>query len=312
MRLTLAFIFVLTAALTQPALAQDWETLACPVEDHISGLTFVQADTAFAVTKSGRCLRTYDGGISWSIFSVSGGLSLEDACFLDGKRGAVCGRNGQIHLTVDGGVTWEDNSWPDTAAWFFDIEFFDDKTAMVVGIRRLPDAPLTGIALRSTDSGRTWKEYQTIGMGYSEIDYRTGGPVYLLSIGKIHTSTDGGEKFKSRLAGLNRPARTISMFGATGIMAGPNGVCAYTRDSGVTWNQTALEQELVVVASQMVDEKTGYIAGKDGLMMVTTDGGKNWQKEEIDPTMHVLDLCLGGDNLYAVGGNGKIIFKKVR
>ena len=169
---------------------------------------------------------------------------------------------------------------------------------------------MASIALRTTDGGKTWKLLEPMGMAYSEILYdKPGRKLFLMSLGKMHISNDGGSKWKSLFTVEGVPARTFSIFGNTGIMAGPKGVCAYSADSGKTWYKNSRGASEHFVSSALVDSKRGYIAGLDGLMLATKDGGRTWEPEKLPETFLVLDMYVNGKNVYAVGTEGVILYK---
>jgi photosystem II stability/assembly factor-like uncharacterized protein len=308
------FITVILALsiLCSSAASQDWKIVSSPTEDNITGICSVHPDTFFIVTSKGNCARTYDGGKSWQVAQVAAGIHLEDVSFADSKLGVVCGRSGVLYRTVDGGATWESKSLKDTIPWFIDVEMFDAQTGLVIGMTRDSASPLRGLALRTTDSGLTWNKQKPLGLGYAEILYNRGGPVYLLSFGQLHSSDDFGKRWKSAKTVDGLAARTVSIFGKTGLLAGPNGMCAFSSDTGQTWTKLDQWSEKIYIAAEMIDEEVGYIGGANATVMRTADGGHTWKAELMARSFDVLDMCLIGDRLFAVGSNGGIIAKKVK
>lgn len=308
------FITVILALLIicSSAASQDWKIVNSPVEDNITGICWVHPDTFFIVTSKGNCARTYDGGKNWQVVRVAAGIHLEDVSFADSKLGVVCGRSGVLYRTVDGGATWESKSLKDTIPWFMDVEMFDAQTGLVIGMTRDSASPLRGLALRTTDSGLTWKKQKPLGLGYAEILYNRGGLVYLLSFGQLHSSDDFGKSWKSARTVDGMVARAVSIVGKTGILAGPNGMCAFSSDTGQTWTKLDQLSDKIYIAAEMVDEEVGYIGGTNATIMRTADGGRTWTAELMARSFDVLDMCLIGDRLFAVGSKGGIIAKKVK
>ncbi len=311
MRYSIAIIPALLI-LCSSAASQDWKVINSPFEDHITGICSVHSDTFFIVTVKGDCGRTYDGGKSWWVTSVGESIHLEDVSFAHSKLGVVCGRSGALYRTVDGGATWESKSLKDTLPWFMDVEMFDTQTGLVIGMTRDTASPLRGLAYRTTDGGLTWEIQKPLGLGYAEILYNRGGPVHLLSFGLLHSSDDLGKSWTSVKTVDGVAARAVSIVGKTGILAGPNGISAFSSDSGKTWTKLDQWSEKIYIAAEMVDEDVGYAAGTDATMMRTTDGGRTWKAELMAKSFNVLDMCLIGDRLFAVGSDGGIIAKKVK
>ncbi len=307
--LILAFLFAAAGATP----AQDWQSINFPSSEAVTGILMFSPDSGYIVTGDGNFIKTYDRGKTWTRADALSAVRLESLYFLDKKTGWVCGHKGRIFFTADGGHNWVDQSWKDTMAIFLEIQMINKDTGVVVGMR--PDSvnTLASIALRTTDGGKTWKQLETMGMAYSEILYdKPGRKLYLMSLGKMHFSSDGGNKWKSLFTIEGSPARTFSIFDNTGIMAGPKGVCAYSADSGKTWYKNARGQTEHFVSSVLVDSKRGYIAGLDGLMLATKDGGRTWEPEKLPETFLVLDMYVNGKNVYAVGTEGVILCKQLQ
>jgi photosystem II stability/assembly factor-like uncharacterized protein len=308
-------LIILTALcllLSSGVSAQGWQALEFPLQERLTGICFVHPDTGFVVTDSGKCVRTYDAGRSWEVVQVADGVQLEDVSFANSRIGVVCGRTGSLYRSIDGGSTWEDKSLADTMFWFSDVEMFNDDTGLAVGLTRDSLSPYKSLAYRTTDGGATWKKQEPVGLGYSEILYRPGGPVYLLSFGRLHISHDLGKSWQTVKTVEDLVPRTLSIKGATGILAGPNGMYAYSSDSGKTWTSPSQWSARVYVGAELIDEHVGYIAGSPEIIMRTANGGHTWSRELTAKSFNVLDLCLIGDRLYAVGWDGGIIYKKVK
>lgn len=198
MKAKIALAAVLAVFMVAPvAAAQDWNQVKTPIKENINGLYFVHPDTGFLVTSDGKLARTFDGGRSWDVFDAALGISLEDLHFFNSDTGFVCGSRGTIKITYDGGYTWTDKSLPDTNCWLFDIEMLDRQTGLATGMTRTKEAPLGGLAVRSTDGGKTWSALKPMGLGYSEILYQPGGTLFFLSYGKLNYSNDKGKSWQS-------------------------------------------------------------------------------------------------------------------
>jgi len=194
----------------------------------------------------------------------------------------------------------------------FDVEMLDAKHVVVAGATRAPTTPYEGLMLRSTDGGKSFKQMPTVGMGYKEFFYRRGKPVYLLTMGGLSRSNDLGENWKTSLTIDGNPGRALSFAGKTALIAGPRGMVALSSDSGRTWRSNDRSENEVFIAAEMIDEKVGYIGGWPETILKTTDGGRSWTEESFEPRFSVLDFCLVGDRLYAVGSGGRVAVKKVK
>ncbi len=312
MKKQIAQIIIGIICLVSVAGAQSWHVVKSPVTDLITGISFIHPDTGFIVTGTGWFARTYDGAKTWKATEIAFGARFEDVSFINSSIGLICGLQGALYRTTDGGATWKNVSPEDSLVMFYDVELLDPQTALVIGMDRSDTIPYAGIAYRSTDGGKTWKKQKRLGLGYSEIFYKPGGDVFFISFGQIHRSHDKGKTWQTFKTTTNSRARSLSLYGKRGLMAGPAGMCAVSSDSGKTWENVEQDKEINFIAAELIDEQTGYIGGLNAKMFVTADGGKTWQQELLARTFSVLDMCTIGNRLYAVGSGGGIIYKEVK
>jgi len=291
--------------------AEDWKTVLFPDSENISGIQMFSADSGYVVTSEGNCYRTASRGKNWEKSVVLKNGRLESLSFLDWNTGWVCGHAGSIFFTADGGKTWLDQSWKDLASIFFDVQFVNKDTGIAVGMRPTEENNMAAIAIKTNDGGESWKKLEAMGMAYSEIRYEIGShKLFFMSVGKMHISTDGGRKWRSIGTIEGAAARTFSIYGNTGIMAGPKGVCAYSNDSGQTWYKTTQGETEHFVSSVLVDPYNGYISGTNGLLLFTKDGGHSWLPETLPKTFLVMDMTAINGTVYAVGSDGNIVYKQ--
>ena len=77
-----------------------------PQGNHLSGVSFTDANTGTAVGGNGAILRTTDGGITWVSQTSGTTENLNGVSFTDANTGTVVGSGGAILRTTDGGDTW--------------------------------------------------------------------------------------------------------------------------------------------------------------------------------------------------------------
>jgi photosystem II stability/assembly factor-like uncharacterized protein len=222
------------------------------------------------------------------------------------------GRQGALLRTTDGGYTWEDLHPVDTQVWLSEIDMFDDKTGLAIGMSRKKGDTFGGIALRTTDGGKSWTALDRFGLGYGGLVCSSAKTAYVLSFGRFNRSDDAGKTWQGVDIEIDKPVRTASIVGLSGIMGGLGGACAYTSDGGQNWTAVPQKPDAIFLASQMVDDKVGYLAGANALMLKTTDGGRTWGQELLARSFNVLAMELVGNRLYAAGSEGSIIYKVVR
>ena len=303
---------LLTIILACSSAAQDWQNIDLNTHVDILGISFLNRDTGILVASNGFYLSTADGGKSWRSFSSGLDLPLEDVCHVNNDMIFICGANGKIFRTTSGLAGWQDISTGDSTAYLIDIEMMNEKVGLVIGIISEDKNPYGAYALRTTDGGDSWHKLKSLGLGYSELEYDGKGPLYLLGWGKLNYSDDMGRSWRSVFTVEGGTGTAISMHGESGIIVGPQGLCAFTRDGGKTWRLNKRHRSEQYRAVEMIDENTGYVGGDEGIILKTTDGGKSWIREVLPRNFDILEFDIGGDRLYAVGTDGGLVYKEVK
>ena len=293
--------------------SQDWQLIEFPSYDHLTAVVMISADSGLVVTASGYCFRTSDRGKSWQKSEIIKNIRIESVYFEDSQNGWACGHLGSIFKTSDGGSSWDDVSFDDIRAIFFDIEMKDARTGVAVGIRPLESNRYNGIAVKTVDGGKNWQIFEAPGLAYSEIrQSQAKNKMYFMAMGRLNISDDDGKSWQSVATLEGTPARTFSMYGSTGIMAGPKGTCGYSNDSGKTWYSKKQDKKKSFLSSILLNSQYGYVAGSRGAMMVTIDGGINWTEEKTPLELTILDMWYVDSYLFAVGSDGLIMYKEIR
>lgn len=102
----------------------SWRVEKTPFnESPVLGIEILNASDAWVTTDSGTFLRTADGGSTWTKLEITASdertrdilentrLSFRGIAFINGNRGWICGNDGLILGTADGGQTWTTEFW---------------------------------------------------------------------------------------------------------------------------------------------------------------------------------------------------------
>ena len=251
----------------------------------------------------------------------------------------VSGTQGTVLKTNDSGNTWENISVPNsTKIDFRDIEAFDDKTAIVMGI----SSPAR--FYKTNDGGKNWdlvyfnENKEVFFDGLSFWDSKRGiafsdpvnGEHYLIK------TKDGGETWQEisssvipkKLAveyGFAASGTGIPVFGNKTVWLGMGGEKARvfkSSDAGLNW--TAVETPIVhggestgIYSLAFKNKKVGIAVGGDytdqnikNTMVFTQDGGMTWHLPETQTNEYRECVAhYSGDTFIAVGPSGIDITK---
>jgi photosystem II stability/assembly factor-like uncharacterized protein len=162
---------------------------------------------------------------------------------------------------------------------FYDIEFLDEETAVVVGARGrvLVSHPKYKNLWSPRDSGT--KQLLTCVSFPDEQNGWAAGHGGVI----IHT-VDGGQTWQTqRESSLeNSPLFDIQFPSpSVGYACGAYDTFLKTTDGGKTWTLTSPGEDYIYNGLSFLDEETGYLVSEFGTVLKTTDGGKSWEKFDL-------------------------------
>ncbi|WP_223793059.1 WD40/YVTN/BNR-like repeat-containing protein [Marinobacter sp. F4216] len=159
---------------------------------------FLSEQNGFVIGAYGMLFHTSDGGETWSDWSPkldnSQNFHLNAITEITGGALAIVGEAGQIHVSVDGGQSWERREGPYPGSLFGVIGTGRINEILAFGLR--------GTLMLSTDLGRSWSMITsgttaTLTDGFSEDDRI----VLVGTNGAVLVSGNGGETFRSYIRG---------------------------------------------------------------------------------------------------------------
>ncbi len=286
--------------LTLTASAQ-WGAQTSNTSGAITGMYFISASNAVAVTASDTIIRTTNAGATWS-FVYSAANSIYGVGFGGPNNGIAVGAGGSSQHTTDGGVTWT----PATTGQGYalsSVYFVDLDTAYVVGnngtILKTYNAGVTWFPLTSGTSSDLYSVYF--------VDFNTG---YAVGFGGVILGTNNaGQTWAVLPSGSG--ANLLSVYFtdlSNGYACGQGGNILKTLDGGATWLSMSSGTSNTLQSIRFADAVTGYACGQSGDILKTLDGGYSWYLQNSGTTnslytIFFLDLVNG----YVAGNAGTIL-----
>jgi len=77
----------------------------------------------------------------------------------------------------------------------------------------------------------------------------------------------------------SEPLRAIARAGERLVVAGENGLVAWSDDDGQTWTQAEVPVSVDLNALYFSNERNGWVVGHGAVILHTQDGGENWKKQ---------------------------------
>jgi photosystem II stability/assembly factor-like uncharacterized protein len=288
----------------RPAGNGNWFSLGPPGGDvSDAAASTVDANIVLAGLAPGGILggtlyRSSDGGNTWSEVPALDGTSVFDIEFAsDGS--AYLGTQDSVRKSTDGGLSWVTlNLGIGNNDQVFDVALDpEDSSIMWAGIADAIGLQPVNV-MRSTDSGATWSNrtpplaapMSCRGIAVDPSNSNTVIAVFGGDFGggQVWTTTDGGDSWIDRSAGLpGNPLNAVVYDGTRllvggGLLFGSQFVGLYeSPDLGVTWNplHDGTWPVLVVedIAVDSNDTSRIFVAIDGGGVNRTTDGGATWQ-----------------------------------
>jgi photosystem II stability/assembly factor-like uncharacterized protein len=290
----------------------NWALTAKVSDDQLDDIVFIGAKGwiagGYGVYYSG------DYGRSWTKVFTSSSSSLQSVDFINDTEGWVCGSQGYLLHTTDGGATWSEGNIPVShwSTWFFGIDFLDSQHGFAVGSNYTYAS--------TTNGGTTWQvsEGDEEG-GHYYFDIKFYNNTYGLIVGhnKILRTTDGGVTWNDNVSVngdiLNKYIYDISWgkYGDVFISAN-SGLVGISSDYGLTWTETVVNSSafLYGIAAKGDPPEDIWVAGNNALIYNSTDGGSNWslQTKTLPVNGALRSVSFFDENRgIAVGDNGAAI-----
>jgi photosystem II stability/assembly factor-like uncharacterized protein len=290
----------------RPAGNGDWSSLGPPGGD-VSDVAVSTVDANVVLTGlapdgsiGGTLYRSSDGGNTWSEVPALDGTSVFDIEFAPAPDNTTyLGTQDSVRRSTDGGISWTLlNLGIGANDQVFDVAIDPSAPSILwAGIAdALASQPVN--VMRSTDSGATWSNRTPplaapISCRAIAVDPTDSNTVIAafggdFGGGQVWTTTDGGDSWTDRSAGLpNNPMQAVEYDGTRllvggGQRFGSQNVGLYrSTDVGATWTplHDGTWHVLVVdaIAVDPNDAQTILVATDGGGVNRTTDGGSSWE-----------------------------------
>lgn len=246
---------------------ENWVSASFPGSNNF--IKFVNTNTGFIASDSGRIFKTTNSGMNWSLTITPANNYFSSMDFFDENTGIAAGPNKSAAKTTDGGNTWFNIN---NFIWQIDLlscQVINSQTYFVSGNNTF--------ILKTTNGGQTWREYThgefnplfTICFINENTGFTTG------CCGMFMTTTNGGNNWSNNYF-LSPGFSFYSMKflnQLTGFVSGDNGMIYRTTNGGLWWDSTGSGTNQSLYSIKMINDATGWAVGNYGTILKTTNGG---------------------------------------
>ena len=306
----------------------------------IRGVSFIDPLNGWIVGARGLCLRTSDGGATWTRLDLGSGATLRGVHFTGDGEGWICGDSdpdappARGHVlqgrpmgaavllhTRDGGANWR-SVWVPTN---FDVpamaatangavlgsfggDAHSDGSTFVYGddlsLRRKQRA-FRGVLGMAMQGDRVIGVGSAVSVGFFPPP-RT--PLFDQKKCRAIWSADGGLTWQPSAAseGRGRLRAVILVSDEVALAVGDKGEIHRSEDSGATWQpaQSSTQENLLAVAS---GESAVLAVGGKGAAVASRDGGKTWEALALETKDDLISASGGGTFFYVATATGGLL-----
>jgi photosystem II stability/assembly factor-like uncharacterized protein len=302
--------------------ATGWQQQVSGTTNTLTGVSAVDANTAWAVGLGGTVLKTTNGGTTWTPQVPGTGYAAGGVAAVNKDVAWAWSRaNGaQAYKTIDGGATWQVAFTPqanENCVWISPVGV---NTAYLMVVLHWTSYDYTYGAVRmwkTTDGGATWSvQYygpatvsgNSLG-SVSAVNANTAWAVNSYAILKTTDGTSWTQQFTS-----SHTLYSVSAVDTEVAWAAGDSVIYKTTNGGVTWTpvlERPLELSCILASTADVSVAVGSdysTPDQKGVICRTIDGGVTWNQQAVSETFNLLGLAGVDANTYwAVGGYGLVL-----
>ena len=266
---------------------KTWQKSEIKLSADLHKIHFLDANHGWAVGANGLIAGTTNGR-DWErqICKVDKVLEVNTALkgvyFINKNVGYAVGQNDTIVATKNGGKMWEAlkggkmaaNVGDDEASMFNAVQFLDENTGWIAGVRVFPATKSQkSVIQKTTDGAVTWQIQETGTEDILEdiffLDASVGWAVG--ENGVILHTTNGGKKWQIQKSGTTEILRSVRFVDKyTGWAVGGDfgvGVILSTNSGGKKWEIEKRKEKMVSVS--VLDKKNAWLAAERGLILKT-------------------------------------------
>ncbi|MFZ1729198.1 MAG: T9SS type A sorting domain-containing protein [Bacteroidota bacterium] len=235
-------------------------------------------DRAIVGTRSGRILKTTDGGANWTVLLSTVNERYGNLYFHDELHGIAITpdpnnkRKAEVYRTADGGLTWSKNEEQLPARFPIDntLTFFDENNGWFASSNTAGTDPSDATIFRTSDGGDSWIQVAVSAQNIAAIsfaDLQRGFCVDDMS-GVVRRSVNGGGSWRAAFypMGGNRNIDVQSFPGSDVVWIINDESAWISGDLGTTWKKTTLTPAGSLQDAVFADSLNGWVVSKAGIV----------------------------------------------
>jgi photosystem II stability/assembly factor-like uncharacterized protein len=238
---------------------------AVPVSSTLTSVSFIDANTGWAVGHWGAILKTTDGGETWQLqrLAATEDRPLFGVHFVDANHGVAVGLWSLILVTDDGGKTWTKKEPVLPNGKKSDLNLFGIFSNSNGDIFATAEK---GQLLVSKDKGSTWETIETGYKGSFWCGVALPDGVLLVGglRGTLMRSDDNGHTWSRATLDTRNSITALASSGSTVLAVGVDGLQAQSADDGKTFKRVHTETGTTYTAALPSPGDKWLVFSRDG------------------------------------------------
>jgi len=272
-----------------------------------NGLVLVAGAPGSAGATFDQVLRSTNGGTTWAIVPFGSTSTYYDIAMLNANTGFICGSNGALRKTTNGGANWDSVPGPFGVNLLRRIEFVNASTGYL-----FQSSGATNGAWKTTNGGANWDSIPGIGAetrGYASsfVNANTG---YVGNYTpKLMKTTNGGVNWTVL---TNTPMGSGFIYGVNFFNADSGYACGTaagrlcrTTNGGTSFDTVPQPFAVSLYTMKWFKFHSGWIFGSNGFAGRTTNAGASWLLYNTAGATPYA-TWMNSDSGYVVGSSGYI------
>ena len=186
---------------------------------------------------------------------------------------------------------------------FYDIDFFNQSTGIIIGSN--------GLVLRSLDGGNVWERIYTNNSNtLFDLKLLNNSRGFVVGMEGIILETDDlGETWKNIEGETDKYLKSISFYNKKiGLIVGGGGTILRTNDGGSNWQNLGSISDNALNKVMFINKELTLIVGNLGTVLTSKDLGESWKIVEPKYFNNWNDILVKSNNrIYLIGDNGTLV-----
>jgi len=281
----------------------SWFQQDSKVNEHLTGVYFLDARNGWICGNAGKLLKTANGGISWDLVNAPNEI-FTDIFFVNPSIGFLSTLSGKVFRTLDGGNQWTDCSLSGSANTLSKVYFINNLKGWAIG--------KAGSFYGTVDGGQNWAPvWAGTNKDLTSIFFTSQNEGWLTTTsGNLRKTIDGGTSWTSVITGSQNSPNFLSVKfrnPMNGVLINASNSIMVTSDGGANW--ISQPKGLQNLSADFIDDSTLVVVGNSGNISRIKIQSNSWRLINKGFDENIKDLfMLDGYHGWAATDQGKLYY----